>query len=108
LVPFVKKVGEEVAEKTGEAIFNLVQDKLKGDKEAEGILENFGKKPDRYSVALADILREQAETDPEFGAALEKLLQHAEEEAADRVTQIAQGTGIAQAAGSGASATVSM
>ena len=108
LAPFVKKAGEKAAEKAGEAIFKLIQDRLKGDEEAESTLKNFEKKPERHGPALADILRETAEADPEFGAALKKLIEDAEEEAAGGVTQIARGTGIAQAAGTGASASVTM
>jgi hypothetical protein len=108
LVPFVKKGGEKVAEKVGEAIFNLIKDKLKGDEEAESTLKNFEKTPDRHGTALADILREKAEADSEFGAALKKLVEVSGEQGTRGVTQIASGTGIAQAAGTGASASVSI
>jgi hypothetical protein len=108
LTPFVKKTGEKVAEKAGEAIFGLVKDKLKRDEEAKNTLKNFEEKPERYGTALADILREKAKADPGFGAALRKLVEVADEQNVNTVTQIARGTGIAQAAGSGASASVSI
>lgn len=108
LAPFVKKAGEKAAEKAGEAIFTLIKDKVQGDTEAKSTLANFEKNPDRHATALADILREQAENDPEFGAALKKLVEESDKQAAGSVTQIASGTGIAQASGTGASASVSI
>ena len=108
LTPFVKKAGEKVAEKAGEAIFSLIKDKLQGDEEAESTLNNFQKNPERHGGVLADILREQAEADLTFGAALKKLVEGSEQHQPGSVTQIASGTGIAQAAGAGASASVTM
>jgi hypothetical protein len=108
LAPFVKTAGDKFAEKAGESIFNLVEGKLKDDEEAESTLKNFEKNPDRHRAALADILREKAEADPGFGAALKKLVEDTAEQTGGSVTQIARGVGIAQASGTGASASVSM
>lgn len=108
LIPFFKKAGNKAAEKAGEALFDAVQDKVEGDEEAESALENFQKKPDRYSTALADILREKAESDPEFGENLKQLVRNADGEALRTMTQVAKGKGIAQAAGNDASASVSI
>ncbi len=108
VTPLVKKASEKAAEKVGEAIFNLIKDKFKDDEEAESALRNFEKNPDRYEMVLADILREKAETDPKFGASLRKLIEAADEQQTTTIKQEAIGKGIAQAAGTDTSATVSM
>ena len=95
ITPLVKKAGEEFAGKTGEEIFSLIKRKFKGDKEAESALSDFEKKPERYRSALADIVREKAETDSAFGQLLLKLVESVKEQ--HGVTLIARGTGIAQA-----------
>lgn len=109
LTSFVTKAGEKVSERAGEALFKLVRSRLENDKEAQTTLENFEKNPKRHGTALADIVREKAEDDPEgFGEALRGLLGEIADEAPDSVAQIARGKGIAQAAGTGASASVSL
>lgn len=108
IAPFVKKAGEKAAEKAGETIFNLIQHKFKGDDEAESTLKNFEKNPKRHETALVDILKERAETDADFGAELKKLIEAANEKDTATISQKAVGKGIAQAAGTGASATVSI
>lgn len=109
ITPLIKKAGEKAAEKVGEAIFNLIKEKFKGDEEAESTLKNFEKNPDRHEVPLIDILKEKAEVDSEFGENLKKLVEAASEPSSiTTISQQAVGRGIAQAAGSGAKATVSM
>ncbi len=102
---FLTKAGEEIAEKTGEHIFVLIKEKLKGDKEARNILNNFTKKPVRYKGALIDIVREKAETDLLFGERLRTIIQNEFGDNSNKILQIADGVGIAQAAGSHSSAT---
>lgn len=95
ITPLVKKAGEEFSGKVGEEIFSLIKRKFKGDEEAESTLSAFEKKPERYNTALVDILREKAEVDSVFGELLLKLVQNIDGQY--NVTQIAKGTGIAQA-----------
>lgn len=101
---FLTKAGEEIAKKTGEHIFVLIKEKLKGDKEARSVLNNYAKKPVRYEGALIDIVREKAETDLLFGEELRTIIQNEFGADANRILQIANGVGIAQAAGSYSSA----
>lgn len=108
LTLFVKKAGEKVAEKAGEALFALIKAKLKGNDEAESTIKNFENNPKRHGSALVDILKEEAYADPAFGTALKQLVEEAGGHTSKKVTQIAQGTGIAQSAGDKASASVIM
>ena len=108
ITPLVKKASEKTAEKVGEAVFNLVKTKFEGDEEAETTLKNFENNPKRHEAALTDIIKEKAETDPDFGTALNKLVAAADKAGQVTISQQAIGRGIAQAAGTGSSATVSL
>lgn len=66
----VKKRGRKVELEVGQALFNLVRDKLKGHAEAENTLNNFANNPGEYGEALVGTLQAKAEADPGFGEKL--------------------------------------
>jgi hypothetical protein len=111
LTSFLTKTAEKAGEKSGEALLKLVKDKFKKgqDEKAAQTLENFQQNPERYRSAMVDVLKEKAEADPEFGETMRDIVAGAEFRAqSDTVSQTAMGTGIAQATGTGASASVVM
>jgi len=110
LIWFVTKTGEGFAQKAGEEVFDFLKIRFKNDKEAKSTLSYFSKKPDRYKGVLADIIKEKAATDHEFGEKLWALFEQNREIilAGDRIMQNAEGDGIAQALGTQASASVSV
>jgi len=102
----ITKVGEAVATKAGEELFAVVKKKFKGDKEGQDILSNFQKKPSRYEIVLIDILKEKAKADKSFGDEIKSIIEkNSQSQDNARITQIANGTGNAQAAGNNATAT---
>lgn len=86
LAPYLAKAGEEVAKKAGEAswekmkaLYQAIRTKFSADKDdyAQQTLKRLEDKPSEESRqrALADILTEKAEADPEFGQELKRLVQ---------------------------------
>jgi hypothetical protein len=104
IITFLNKTGEKLGEMTGEKIFTTLQKRFKGNKEAQSVLTNFSKKPERYKEALIDVVKEKAENDPSFATELITYIDIGKQESTYRITQIAKGTGNALAAGNKTSA----
>jgi hypothetical protein len=82
LLPLVSKGAEEFATKIGDAAYekarallSALKQKWSGDKEATEGLVRFEEKPERYKVALEDILREKLAEDQDLVAQVVWLLQ---------------------------------
>jgi hypothetical protein len=107
---FVTKTGEGFVQKAGEEVYDFLRAKFNNDDEATTLLTHFSKKPDRYKDVLIDVIKEKALKDPEFGERLMVLYEKNQNLRTDknRIVQNAVGDGIAQAAGTQASASVNL
>jgi len=86
LSPYLAKAGEGFAQKAGEvawdkvaALYQAIRRKFKTDKDKEALqaLHRLEKQPTdgKHQAALAGILTEKAQTDPEFTQELVRLVQ---------------------------------
>ncbi len=73
LLPFVVKGAEEFAGKVGDATYEKTKSRS-GDKEATETLAHFVEKPERYKLALEDILQEKLAEDKDLASKLSQLL----------------------------------
>ncbi len=111
LSAFFTKTAQKTDEQSAEALLGLIKNKFEKDRDvyAEKTLAQFQKKPQGYQEPLIDILTEKVKEDPVFGETLRRMGSELEDELPPgSISQIATGSGIAQAAGSGSSASVVM
>ena len=85
LTPFVGKAGEAIATKAGEAVFaqgqriyNAIH--VRFSKESDGgkaskVLQNFADDPEEYQINLQNKLAALLQTDPDFAATLNQIMQ---------------------------------
>ena len=105
---FISKIGDGFSQKIGEDIYEFLKRRYKKNKEASNILTSFSKNQNRYKHPLADIIKETIENDTEFANELLSLVEKAQIHKTSIVNQTATGTGIAQSAGDGSSASVNL
>ena len=85
LTPYAARTGKEFVEAVGETAYQrakALMDTLKErwarrteHKEASDVLENFEKKPERYTPVLQDVLEEKIAADPELADELTRRTQ---------------------------------
>ena len=86
LAPYLAKAGEEIAQKAGDAAWNMaaslyhaIKQKFTADQDAyaQQTLQRLEEQPtnEARQAALADVLHEKAQADPSFAQELKRLVQ---------------------------------
>lgn len=74
LIPKISKDAAQATVDIAKNLFNKIKSKFSDDTEAADTIKHFEEKPDRYSSAVKDILKEKLDHDNVFAAEVDDLV----------------------------------